>query len=459
MPSLTLRIFAWFWLTMTIVAAVFISLGFLLENNSDRFARFEAAIENMAAGNGQLIALAYVHGGAVEAERVRSRLLSPLHVSSYLLDAAGQDLLLPASDEGVREIVRRAREDGLAHRQRGGGPPLAAARIDVGAAGPFVFAVRMDDFPPYDLWQRPFAWAGRVLAAVTVSGVICFGLARYLSRPVRELRAATQHLAQGELSTRVPLMGRGRDEIAALQRDFNLMAERIEGLVQSQQRLLRDISHELRSPLARLVVALELSKRDSSPSAASLARIEIEVRRMDDLIGQTLAAVRADADELGRLEIIDIGQLVQSVVADANFEGGLTGRRVEQQLAPDCLVRGSSGQLRSAIDNVIRNALRFTPQAAPVEASVSRATNGSGSPSVQILVRDHGPGVPAEALAHLFRPFYRVESARDRETGGVGLGLTIAERAVRLHGGRIGAENHPAGGLLITIDLPADGGR
>lgn len=462
MSSLTLRIFAWFWLTMTIVAAVFISLGFLLENDAARFAQFDAAMENLAASNGQLVFRAYQIGGAAEAARERARLLGALKFSTFLLDAEDRDVLEPAADDAVREVVRRARQDGRAHRPRGNGPPLAAARIATDSDGSFAFAVRMDDFGPNDFSQRPLAWIGRIAAAVAVSGLICYGLARYLSAPVRALRSAAQRLAQGELSTRVMQPRHGRDEVAALQRDFNRMAERIERLVESQQRLLRDISHELRSPLARLVVALELARRNSEESLATpLNRIELEAARMDELIGRTLTAARAEVDDIESFETIDASEITRRAAGDSSFEGAAQGKSVQCRTTGRSLVRGSPALLHSALDNVIRNALRFSPAGRIVDVEVvgppdaDGAAASDGETLVTIRVRDHGPGVPAEALPLLFRPFYRVESARDRETGGVGLGLTIAERAVRLHGGQIRAENHPAGGLLVTIELPA----
>jgi two-component system sensor histidine kinase CpxA len=228
------------------------------------------------------------------------------------------------------------------------------------------------------------------------------------------------------------------------------MAERIAALISSQQRLLADISHELRSPLARLTVALELARKNvSEKGIAALDRIEMETERVNTLVGQLLALTRLESGaERVPPETVTLEDLVQQVVDDANYEAKPRHKEVKVlQLAP-CRVRGSSELLRSGIENVIRNAIRYTAEGTAVEVSLTWKLD-----TAVLLVRDHGPGVPEAELAHIFEPFYRVGEARERSSGGVGLGLSIADRTIKLHGGSVRAENVP-GGLLITIELP-----
>jgi signal transduction histidine kinase len=295
-------------------------------------------------------------------------------------------------------------------------------------------------------WVGNFRLAGLLLTAL----ILCALLAAYLTSPIRRIRHATKRLADGDLQTRVAKrFGRRRDELGDLARDFDEMAERIESLITSQQRLSRDISHELRSPLARLNVALEIAKgKADAGTQPMLERIEIESERLNEMIGRllTLARLESGAEEIGPTRV-DLTELVRDVAADADFEARANGRYVEVSVADRCSVTGSENLLRSAIENVLRNAVRYTREGTAVDISLT-AENGVA----KVRVSDHGGGVPDEELAHLFRPFYRVGEARERKTGGIGLGLAIAERAVRAHKGHIAARNFN-GGLQIEIDI------
>jgi len=285
---------------------------------------------------------------------------------------------------------------------------------------------------------------------LTTAVILCYLLALYLTSPIRRLREATQKLAGGDLQTRVATrVVRRRDELADLARDFDVMAERIESLITSQQRLTRDISHELRSPLARLNVALEIAKQKSTPdTAAILNRIETESTRLNEMISRllTLAKLEGGAEDIERRRL-DLAEIVRDVAADADFEAQAKGKFVEVSSADSCDVMGSENLLRSAVENVLRNAVRYTDERTVVDVSLSRS-NGHAI----IKIADHGGGVPDEELPNLFRPFYRVGEARERKTGGIGLGLAIAERAVSAHKGTIKASNSN-GGLLVEITL------
>jgi two-component system sensor histidine kinase CpxA len=251
------------------------------------------------------------------------------------------------------------------------------------------------------------------------------------------------------------LRGR-RDELAELMRDFDRMAERIEGLVESQSRLLKDVSHELRSPLARLNVALGLAQQKAGPEVdGSLKRIELEADRLNQLIQRllTISRLESGADGVHKTKL-SLRELVEHVARDAEYETSGRVCKVSANPADESLVEGDPELLRSAIENVIRNATRYTAEGTVVEVRLERQTNERGAEAV-IRVLDSGPGVPNEALEKIFQPFYRLDDARNRQTGGAGLGLSIADRAVRLHGGQLRASNRPEGGLEVEIRIPA----
>lgn len=280
--------------------------------------------------------------------------------------------------------------------------------------------------------------------------LLCWALARYLASPIGKLRRATQKLADGDLSARVAdQVGNRHDELASLARDFDDMAERIESLIMSQKRLSRDVSHELRSPLARMNVALEIAKqKTNSETAPILQRIETESQRLNDLISRllTLSKLETGSRDFERREL-NLTDLVEQVAADADFEANAQGRSVRVVRADSCRVNGSESLLQSAVENVLRNAVRYTKEGTAVEVSLS---NGDGSAAVEIS--DHGGGVPEAELVNLFRPFYRIGEARDRGSGGTGLGLAIAEQAIRAHNGKIDARNE-GDGLVVEIKL------
>lgn len=290
-----------------------------------------------------------------------------------------------------------------------------------------------------------------ILVGLCATGLICFSLTRYVTTPLKKLREASGRLASGDLTARVGMNTRRKDEIGSLIHDFDVMAERIETLITTQRRLLSDISHELRSPLARLNVAVGLARRQADPETqAALERIEIEADRLNDMLQNLLTLSRLESGEPVEMRTtVDLATLVTDVVADADFEAQAFGRDVRLGATTPCKVEGNITLLRSAIENVVRNAARYTDEKTSVE--VTLATRG---PSAIVSVRDEGPGVPEESLSKLFLPFYRVDSTRDRNTGGVGLGLSIAERGVRLHGGSVVAHNARPHGLVVEISLP-----
>jgi two-component system sensor histidine kinase CpxA len=243
--------------------------------------------------------------------------------------------------------------------------------------------------------------------------------------------------------------------MAQLVRDFDSMAERLEESVNAQSRLLNDISHELRSPLARLNVASALAHQRSGPEAHSaLERIDLEADRLNDLIGGLLTIARLESGNDSRqMSPVFLGEMIEGIAADADFEAHGRNCGVKCVIKEDCQVVGVASLLYSAIENVVRNAARYTREETNAEISLERSHAMNGGEAV-IRIVDSGPGVPEDALDKVFRPFYRIDDARGRQTGGAGLGLAITERAVRLHGGTVKASNRPQGGLQIEIRLP-----
>lgn len=292
-----------------------------------------------------------------------------------------------------------------------------------------------------------------LLITFVIVGLVCYGLSWHLTSPVRRLRTAAQRLGTGDLSARVSLTSTGRgDEITDLVHDFNRMAERIERLMTAQKQLVRDVSHELRSPLARLNVALGLVRRDATPAAGqALDRIEQEAERLNWMIGEmlTLSLLESGSEQL-KQERFDLAELVDEVVLDADFEAAGLDRSVAGTAERPLVLLGNREMIRRALENVVRNGIRYTEKGTAVEVSLER----DGTGHAVIRVRDHGPGLPEEALTDIFRPFYRSAEARDRQSGGAGIGLAITERAVLLHSGEVKAVNAPDGGLIITIRLP-----
>jgi signal transduction histidine kinase len=296
-----------------------------------------------------------------------------------------------------------------------------------------------------------FRLAFHDLLLFTVTGaVFCYLIGRYLTKPLAKLGDAAASIAEGRLDTRVdPSLRNRRDEIADLARNFDRMAERIEALITGQRRLLGDVSHELRSPLSRLIVALSLVKQGPAEEVAeNLDRIALEARRLDTLIGQLLALTRIDSGvDRGSPAPFDLTTLVQEVANDGDFEARARDRSVVIKQADACTLTGFEELLRSAVENVVRNAIRHTAGGTAVEISVQ-----VGKSRALIRVRDYGPGVPESMLSEIFLPFRRVSTDN---SDGAGLGLAIAERAVNVHQGMIRAMNAPQGGLLLEIDLPS----
>ena len=448
MRSLFLRIFLSFWLAQAlfVILAILVTMAIGPHAPSPRW-------EYLRASVGSRVVTAYEQGGQADALRSLQELQRRLPIHAYVFDDQGQ------------EISRRTPPDWALQELRGEQPRKSTWRgmfsqryVSQVVAGPsgrgYTLVAELPPTPPVFLRRERIPGMG-IGIAVLSSGLVCYLLAWYLTGPVASLRTATRRLASGDLSARAGNpSSRRRDEIAGLVRDFDSMAERLENLVNAQSRLLKDISHELRSPLARLSVALGLARqRAGSEAEAALARIELEAGRLNELIGRLLTLSRLEGDGAIQKSPVSLAELLHDIVKDADFEAQGRNRRVRFETSEDYVVEGNAGLLRSAFENVIRNATRYTREGTSVEVSLQCGLTDHGGEAL-IRVCDSGPGVPEAALDKLFQPFYRLDDARIRETGGVGLGLAITERAMRAHGGSVRASNRPEGGLIVDLRLP-----
>lgn len=306
--------------------------------------------------------------------------------------------------------------------------------------------------PPF----RAF-WLSFVLLGLLVSTAVALLLARYVALPLKQIRASARQFADGDLGARVGTLRMGRSqEMVALGREFDLMAARIERLIQDHRRLIGDVAHELRSPLARMGVALELGRGETEADEreASAARIARELGRMDRLIGQALDLSRLESGAHGAAETGDLGVIVAARVSDARFEASQRALEITMDTPPPLPIHGELDLIASAVENVLRNALRFAPEGSTVDVQLTRSDRASGPARALLAIRDRGPGVPESDLTHIFEPFYRSADTRQQTGTGSGLGLAIARSSILRAGGTISAHNRAGGGLEVLIELP-----
>jgi two-component system sensor histidine kinase CpxA len=451
------KIFISFWISLILFAGASLLVASMFIEHARTDDSYQSPRDRMRLYSDQARAIAARGGvdGLTEwLKEIDRREVIPL----LLLDSQGKDLL----DRTVAAYLsERHKHRGAApgpHGRPGPPPRHGLIRTPDGKVYRLV-----PDFRAVTLSRalsRPRIIAIPLIAAAVISGLVCFFLARYLTRPLRRLSQAAKTIASGDLNTRVaPTMGGRRDEVAELAKDFDAMAERLQALIGAQRQLLSDVSHELRSPLARLQVALGLVRqRSPDRSNPELDRIEREADRLNELIAQLLSLSRLEAGTgLIDAEEIDLAGLLTEIVESADFEAKARNRRVRLHVRMQAVVEGDPRLLRSAVENVVRNAARHTNENTTVEVSLQPDEQYPGNAAV--WVDDSGPGVPEKRLDSLFEPFVRVEDARDRASGGYGLGLAIAKRAIRLHKGAIWATNRKEGGLTVGLRLPTSGAQ
>jgi two-component system sensor histidine kinase CpxA len=448
--SLYLKIFIWFWVAMIIINVATFAIFALTRPTPIRRSWRDLT---QVGPNAQRAAEIYEQSGAGALTAALQATEKSSGVSATFFDESGKELSGRAAPAGTQELLARTAESREIEFNFAGRDTLVARPV-VSARGQRYTYVAHIPRPTFQQGWQPLLF--RLLVILVIGGIFCFWLARYLTTPLLKLRTTTNELAEGNLGARVAnKLTKRRDEIGQLGRDFNGMAERLESMVKAQQRLLGDISHELRSPLARLGVALGLARQRSGAEAnGALDRIEHESDNLNEMISQLLTLTRLESGTDSRKRTdVDLAALVRDVAEDADFEARSVNRSVQVVWTERCTIQGIEELLRSAVENVVRNAVRFTPEGTAVEVALQRQ-NGASDRFAVISVRDRGKGVPDEALEKIFRPFYRAEDARDRQSGGgTGLGLAITERAVRMHGGSVVAANAKDGGLSVEMRL------
>jgi signal transduction histidine kinase len=456
--TLFLKIFLWFWLAMVLVSGALILSVVTTQSQftARRAAQSDRTITPLVAARAADVL--DDHGMGALSDFLAS-LDTTLHAQAYLFDDEGKEILSQPAPPLAEALAQTAlqTDDTKIVITRG---TKFVARRTIGPTGSrYVLVMSTAVESAADALRAPLeTQLIRAVIVFLIAGLVCFWLARHITAPIRHIRTATHRLAAGNLAARVGGSAANRgDELADLSREFDHMAEQIEALISSQRRLIADISHELRSPLARLTVALGLTRLRANPESISgLDRIELEAGRLDGLIGSLLHLARLESgSENIDHESFDLGTLVRDIVADADFEAQSQQRHVRLLRADSCSTSGNRQLLASAIENVVRNAVGYTPEGTAVHVTVE---NGSGQNAgyAVIRVRDHGQGVPQNSLGDIFLPFYRVGDSRDRSSGGSGLGLSITDRAIRLHRGSVAAENCPDGGLVVELRLPLD---
>lgn len=360
----------------------------------------------------------------------------------YVTDAEGREVL--GRDQALRELIGR-------------GTPMDETVFEDPDGRPYAVYTVNRTPPSTILAPGPEGTALRLAAAALISALISYFLARSLATPLEALRRASRKIAAGDLATRVSRsMPARQDEIGQLAADFDAMAVRLEAMQIANRRLLQDVSHELRSPLARLSVALEIARKKGAGHIESeIERIGLESERLETLVNDVLGLLRESSDAISRLdEDIELNDLLTDLVDVVNYEVPEGKPGIAWTPAEPCVLHGDRELLWRAVENLLRNALRHTDPERGLRLTLEPSRKKS---NVLITVRDFGEGVPEAELEKIFEPFYRVQESRDRGSGGHGLGLSIAANAVHRHGGTIEARNAPDGGLVVQISLPAAG--
>ncbi len=441
--SLFWKIFVSFGLAMTVTLVAVVLVSFRLAEG--------AVDQNNFRDRREIIrdAAAALESGGENAlkEWLRNR---PRTAPTLLLvfDSNGQELLgrRPASGF-IRRAIEQAQDGSPVPRN------FLPRRLTPRLVGPDgnVYHLFFARPPPavFGVLNWPSTQIAVLAIAIAVAALTALLLARYLSAPIAQLQRASRELAAGNLATRVgrPSSLR-RDEVGTLAKDFDTMAEQIQALITAKETLLRDVSHELRSPLARIRVALALAERSAGPNAkAHLDRIELESERLDHLVGQIMTLTRLRSQLDVRDEPVFLESLLEEIVDNARFEH--PDRDLTFSASTPGATRGDAGELRSAFENVVRNALAYTADDGPVRVNLDATAT-----AFEVRVSDSGPGVAEEDLRKIFEPFYRADASRDHRHSGEGIGLAIAASVMQRHGGHVVARNRAEGGLELILSLP-----
>lgn len=457
MKSLFLKIFLWFWLTFLMIGTV-LSATVAIAHSDDGM--LESLSSRLALEARSAVDI-YERAGKEGLKNHFDVLAGKNHIEPYFFNQDGTEVLGRTPPMHSAEFIRTM---GINVHQVGSSVGRIgrlthwhgfAVQQMLGASGQ-KYTVLFIYTPPIFGLLANFRILFTLLAQLLVGTVFCYWLARHIATPVVQLSKAASQIADGSLEARSGQeICLRKDEIGRLGMSFDRMAERIESVFHGQQRLFGDVSHELRSPLTRLSVAEGLLRQCSAEERTEyLDRIAIEVEQLDQLIGQLLTLARidgvADGPPKGRVEL---NSLVEEVVANGNFEAQTKHCAIIVNFMDECTTSGSREQLRSAIENVVRNAISHSPTNTNIEVTVRREDTTT-LPEAVIQIRDHGPGVPNEHLEKIFHAFYRIPTSNGEKTSGAGLGLAITDRIVRMYGGSASATNASDGGLVVKLGLP-----
>ncbi|MFZ2956413.1 MAG: ATP-binding protein [Candidatus Ozemobacteraceae bacterium] len=468
------KVFLWFWLTILVVVLTVVGMVFISQKETEN-TRFTGMFQTMARNQGHLF-VSILENIPSDQTQSLGHLFGPRGV--WMFDAMGGVLFssnrakeaqkfplppFPGPPHLVDELIQKHVQTFLYDNEE------EAIRIIDGhgvlfqkvAANSGKKYVVVQDFPRPRMPRMAFLeHYPHIIFAVFffVTMGLCYLLARYFSSPILELREVSRQFSHGEMHVRVSSGVCNRsDELGELAGDFNAMAERLGMMMERQKSLLHEISHEIRSPLARMKVACELMrKKNVIQPELMIARIEQETDHLENIINQILVLTKLEDNSL-ELETreTDICELVDTLIADFRFETKNQSSRIIRHglMGIPIFIRGFKTLLSQALENILRNALSFSPSDSLVDISLSLEAQDQGK-CIRVEVADHGPGVLAEHLSCIFEPFYRCQEDRSRKTGGTGLGLAIARRSVERHGGTISAQNRPEGGFLVTVMLP-----
>jgi two-component system sensor histidine kinase CpxA len=365
----------------------------------------------------------------------------------WLVDAGGHELTnRPVPDAIFRGALSAEQNEGLYHSFEAN---VLAARATT-PQGQYILIAELT--PPSINERVPGDILWTLKLGTIFSAILCLLIAHYLTKPIERLRDATHELSRGNLDIRAgENLGTRKDEIADLVRDFDIMAGELRNQIQSERNLLSGVSHELRSPIARMRLALTIARYANEPERNEmLSRIEQDTVQLDSMLERILTVARLESGQLQpHFALIDLNDVIDDVLHDANFEAVATGATITYHGSGEIKVTGDAGLLHSAVENLVRNAMFYSGRDGRIDVTLARLND-----TAVITVRDNGPGVPEVALPLLFKPFYRVDDSRGTTTGGMGLGLAIVRNAVAVHGGSSVARNVSPHGLEVELQLP-----
>lgn len=445
MPSLFGRVFLTFWLACALLLASLAAVTSFTNARplSHRWLMHALDLYATTAID------AYEQGGVPRLTEYLSEIRGDSKISATLLKADVDLTATPVPPAALRLLIQASEDQRSQYSFKS--PWLGIVR-QARHGNVYFFVAQVEPVKMFGNFIDPENGIFRIAIALLISTTLCGLLARNMTRPIRSLQRTAMAIAGGDLTARTsPALAGRSDEIAFLAHDFDRMAERVQFLLDQQKLLLQDISHELRSPLARLSISAELVQRGDF---SAVARMQSDIKSLEKMISDLLTLARIDASEkLSRRDLVHVGRLVQRIVRDASFEGTTDNKAVVQTGEFDRHVLADAGLLHSCIENIVRNALRHTPHGSVVEVKIIDISKPD-SALLAITISDEGTGVPEQALEQIFDPFFRIGAQDTHKPGGAGLGLSISRRIANLYGGNITARNMTGGGLQVQVSLP-----